>query len=49
MPSLGARYNVTDHWRFGVESAARFEQNWTPLGDSQNLELLLTLGYRYEF
>ena len=49
MPSLGTRYSVTDHWKFEVEAAARFESNWGSAGGNQNVELLLTAGYRYEF
>lgn len=49
MPSLGARYKVADHWVLELEGAARFEDNWSPMGNSQNLELLVTAGYRYEF
>lgn len=49
MPSLGFKYSVTDHWKLESEAAVRWEDNKTASGHDQNAELLLTLGYRYEF
>ena len=49
MPSLGLKYQISDHWNFESEVAARWEDNSTANGHDQNAELLLTVGYRYQF
>lgn len=49
MPSLGLRYQVSDHWSFESEIALRWENNLDASGDSQNAEVLMTAGYRYQF
>lgn len=49
MPSLGLQYQVTDHWSFESEMALRWEDNRDAAGSGQNVELLMTAGYRYQF
>ena len=49
LPSLGLRYQVTDHWSFESEIALRWEDNRDSTGSNQNAELLMTAGYRYQF
>ncbi len=49
MPSLGLRYQVNDHWSLESEIALRWEDNFEDTSDSQNAEVLMTMGYRYQF
>jgi len=49
MPSLGMRYRVNNHWNFEIEAGARWEDDIAPAGNSQNTEMLINAGYRYEF
>ena len=49
MPSLGLRYQVNDHWSLDSEIAVRWEDNLDSAGNTQNAELLMTAGYRYQF
>ena len=49
MPSLGLKYQISGHWNFESEVAARWEDNKTATGNGQNAEFLLSMGYRYQF
>lgn len=49
MPSIGARYRLSKSWNFEMEVGARWEHNLSVDGAADNLDLLATAGYRYEF
>jgi len=49
MPSISLRYLLSDHWSFESELALRWENNIDAAGHVQNVELLMTAGYRYVF
>ena len=49
MPTVGLRYRINRNWNFEVEAGARWEDNKAAAGNSQNVELLINAGYRYEF
>ena len=49
MPSVALRYQISDHWSFESEIALRWENNFDIPVDSQNAEVLMTAGYRYQF
>lgn len=49
MPTIGLRYRLDNNWNFEIEGGARWEQTWAAAGNDENLDLLLNIGYRYEF
>ena len=49
MPTIGLRYRLDNNWNFEIEGGARWEQTWAAAGNDENLDLLLNVGYRYEF
>ncbi len=49
MPSLGIRYHVAKNWNVEAEAGARWQDTISAGVASQSLDLLATLGYRFDF
>jgi hypothetical protein len=49
MPTVGFRYRFDNNWNFELEGGARWEHSMAAAGDDENLDLLMSAGYRYEF
>lgn len=49
MPSLTARYRISKQWSLEGELGARWQDTVTPIGSNINVDVLATIGYRFEF
>jgi hypothetical protein len=49
MPSLTARYRISKQWSLEGELGARGQDTVTPMGSNINVDVLATIGYRFEF
>jgi hypothetical protein len=49
IPSINAKYRVDKKWSLESEIGARWQDRFDPVMPSTNLDILATLGYRYEF